>query len=215
MNPENKPFFNHEEKKPENKAENKEKKERINLSFMLASDLIKQIKSGEKLNLNDYQRICEYAVIHNKTTGQNDIWYLEVDLFTDEDGFSTFLEELPACYEKASDLNMKIFFCGSQYDIPLNKTPEDYLMNNKEKLPNLATYLTPDGIKYEKEYIKMTDADGKEYKAPVVKYFDDEHLSLDEVKEQAKIVENKFGSDRLLRPFRYYHYGQSEIEDAH
>ncbi len=63
------------------------------------------------------------------------------------------------------------------------------------------------------------DGDGKSKKPDYkfrkffIKYFDNEHLSLDEVKKQAKIVKDKFESNRFSRPFRYYHYGENAIED--
>lgn len=205
MNPENKAFFNHEEETSENKAENKEKKEFVNLSFVSAADLVKQIKEKRSYFTNEYQKFCEYAVINNKTTNQYDTWYLE------EDGYLEFLEELPEYYRKANDKDLKVFFCGTQYDIPLNKTPKDYYANNDEQSRKPVTYLTPDGIKYDKDYSKLTDENGEEYETPVIKYFDSEQLSLDEVKKQAENVKKQLGG--ILRPFRPYHYGQSGIEE--
>lgn len=182
MNPENRVFSNHEEEKNENTAENKEKNERINLSFVLASDLVKQIKSGEELKLNDYQKTCEYAVIYNKKANLFDTWDLV------DDGFSDFLEELPVEYEKSRDENMKIFFCSSQYDIPLHLLRSE--TESKQKKP--LQFLTPDGFEYKMEVSKEYNNRGKIRSGVKISHFDQKRLSSEEIKSKIEQVNNKW-----------------------
>jgi len=188
MNPENNDFSNFEEEIA-NKAENKEKKEFVNLSFMLASDLIKQIESGGKPDLrylNKYQRSCEHIVIHNKNTNKYDRWYLE-----DDYRFSKFLDELPSYYEKSSDKDMKIFFCNSEYDIPLDNEAWKAEDDGEKALH----FLTPNGVPYREDYIKRIDENGKEDYIFELSYSDTKQLSPEEVRKQIEIAKNKLNKN--------------------
>ena len=198
MNPENKHFFNSEEESSENKVEDKEKKEYINLSFVSAADLVRQIESGERYNFNNYQRNSKYAVVFNKNTHEYDHWDLEDDY---GEGFSEFLDELPTYYEKNDDKDMKIFFLDTEYDIPLDKNTWGLKDDGEE----VSYFLTPDGIHYRKHFLWKGMEDGEEYPIFEINYFDTERLLPDEVRRQAKIAKNKFNWD-------FKEYSDKEIQ---
>ena len=194
MNPENRAFFNYEEE-TENKAGNKEKKEQINLSFMLASDLIKQIEADKGLYLNEYQKTCEYAVIHKKASNEYAIWDLE-DNFGE--GFSDFLKELPSYFKEVGDKETKILFCGSKYDIPLHKIPKDSFNQDKIAGDRIHRYITPDGVQYQ---MRFSEAD--KGTALEMRYSDEDRLSVDEVKKLGAAVKNENGKTRAFAEFDY------------
>lgn len=196
MNPENKSFFNHEQEINENKAENKEKKEYINLSFASVADLVRQIEEKGYFDRNQYQRSCEMVVIQNKNTGkydfwdfgsQPDVWHTE-NLQESNDEDPLFLDELPEYFKKTGDQNIKLFFCNSEYDTPLkslNNTDFDNFFNNMEERTDNKNhdYLTPDGFHYRFVFSKG--------RLEEVIYFDKKQLSLNQVKEIRDLLDKK------------------------
>lgn len=196
MNPENETFFNQEEETTENKAEEKENKEQINLSLATVADLVRQIKETGFAKVNDYQNSCEYAVIHNKAADEYHVWSLVADLQADEHGWSEFIKALPGYYEKAGDKNMKVFFCGSEYDIPLDRKS-----GNTFDVKPPYRYITPDGIQYQVEFIKDINEHGEKYTRTEIKYVETARLSPEEVERQAETVIKAFGEHK---PFSDY-----------
>lgn len=214
MNPENKSFFNHEEEINENKAENKEKREYVNLSFASASDLVKQIEEKGYFDSNEYQNTCKYGVIYNKNKGKNDVWDFESEEEIDfEDEHLTFYKQLPDYFKEAQDENMQVFFCGSKYDIPLTKIsnlikPLEEI--NKVSIDRLHHYLTPDGVQY--QYIQSSKG-GME----TIIYSDKKRFPIDEVQKLGKLVEEKqeeFYQREGLKSFVKFDYNFNKQADS-
>lgn len=176
MNPENRTFSNHEEETNENKAENKEKKEYVNLSFAYVADLVKQIEEKGYFDQNEYQDSCSMAVVYNKKTEKYDYWEFE-----DESRNTTIYDDLPLYYKKSGDEEMKILFCASKFDIRLKYLQDadfNEFFNSREKKEG---YLTPDGVYYKFAFSPKGKFEG-------VVYSDEKQLPISEVKRIREFI---------------------------